>query len=90
MAYWNTTPPRSRIAIILSAVGIIVVATLWVTLVIVRPLPPRTEMSDAYKKKLRDEYLGLGGSPNTAMGANYFLWIIIGVSVLAVCDSVSP
>ena len=42
MAYWNTTPPRSRIAIILSAVGIIVVATLWVTLVIVRPLPPRT------------------------------------------------
>jgi L-ascorbate peroxidase len=49
-----------------------------------RPLPPRTEMSDAYKKKLRDEYLGLGGSPNTAMGANYFLWIIVGVSVLAV------
>lgn len=49
-----------------------------------RPLPPRTEMSDAYKKKLRDEYLALGGSANTAMGANYFLWIIVGISVLAV------
>lgn len=41
-------------------------------------------MSDAYKKKLRDEYLSLGGSPNTAMGSNYFLWIIVAISVLAV------
>ena len=49
-----------------------------------RDLPPRTEMSDAYKKKLRDEYLSLGGSPNTAMGSNYFLWIIVAISVLAV------
>ena len=42
------------------------------------------EMSDAYKKKLRDEYVSFGGSPNTAMGSNYFLWIILGISVLAV------
>jgi L-ascorbate peroxidase len=49
-----------------------------------RALPPRTEMSDAYKKKLRDEYVSFGGSPNTAMGSNYFLWIILGISVLAV------
>ena len=47
-------------------------------------LPPRTEMSDAYKARLRKEYLSLGGSPSTAMGGNYFLYIIIIVSVLAV------
>ncbi len=41
-------------------------------------------MSDAYKAKLRKEYLSLGGSPNTAMGGNYFLYIILFVSVLAV------
>ena len=48
------------------------------------PLPPRTEMSDEYKKKLRAEYLSFGGSPNTKMGSNYFLWIIVGISSLAV------
>ena len=48
------------------------------------PLPPRTEMSDEYKKKLRAEYLSFGGSPNTKMGSNYFLWIIFGISSLAV------
>ena len=35
----------------------------------------RREMSKEQKKKLRDEYLGLGGSANTKMSANYFLWI---------------
>ncbi len=51
--------------------------------------PPRTEMSDAYKAKLRKEYLSLGGSPNTAMGGNYFLYIIILVAVLAVITKLS-
>lgn len=36
------------------------------------------------QKKLRDEYLSFGGSANTAMGANYFLYIILGISFLAV------
>ncbi|CAL8462546.1 g2079 [Coccomyxa elongata] len=49
-----------------------------------RPLKPKDDMSPEFKKKLRDEYLSLGGSPNTAMGSNYFLWIIVIVSVLAV------
>ena len=26
--------------------------------------PPKPKMSEAQRKKLRDEYLGLGGSPN--------------------------
>jgi hypothetical protein len=47
-------------------------------------LPPRSEMSDEYKKKLRQEYLSLGGSPNTAMGSNYFLWIGVVIGTLAV------
>jgi hypothetical protein len=41
-------------------------------------------MSDAYKARLRQEYLSLGGSPNTAMGANWFLYIILFISGLAV------
>jgi len=45
---------------------------------------PSTKMSPEMQKKLRDEYLGFGGSANTAMGANYFLYIILGVSFLAV------
>jgi len=49
-----------------------------------RPLKPKDDMSPEYKAKLRNEYLSLGGSPNTPMGSNYFLWIIIVISVLAV------
>ncbi|KAK9906809.1 hypothetical protein WJX75_008427 [Coccomyxa subellipsoidea] len=49
-----------------------------------RPLKPKDDMSPEFKKKLRDEYLSLGGSPNRAMGSNYFLWIIVIVSILAV------
>ncbi len=41
------------------------------------------------QKRLRDEYLGLGGSPNTPMGANYFLYIILGISFLAVLSWLS-
>ena len=35
------------------------------------------------KKKIRDEYLGFGGSPDQAMKGNPFLNIMIGISVLA-------
>jgi hypothetical protein len=35
------------------------------------------------EKKLRDEYLGLGGSASSSI-PNYFLYIIIGISFLAV------
>jgi hypothetical protein len=50
-----------------------------------KPQQPRTQMSMAQKKKLRDEYVGLGGSPNTAM-PNYFLNIILVISALAVAS----
>lgn len=46
--------------------------------------PEREEMSAAMKQRLREEAIGFGGSPNQAMGANYFLWIIVIISVLAV------
>ncbi|CAL5227541.1 g10530 [Coccomyxa viridis] len=49
-----------------------------------KPLKPKDDMSPEYKAKLRNEYLSLGGSPNTPMASNYFLWIIIVISVLAV------
>lgn len=35
--------------------------------------PPRDTMSPEMKARLRQEYYGLGGSPNKAMGGNYFL-----------------
>lgn len=41
-------------------------------------------MLQEYQKRLRDEYLAFGGSENTAMGGNYFLYIIVIISVLAV------
>jgi hypothetical protein len=44
----------------------------------------RQAMSDAQKKKLREEYLSFGGSANTAMGGNYYLYIIVAISALAV------
>lgn len=42
------------------------------------------ELSRDMKRKLRAEYLALGGSTSKAMGANYFLWISVTVAVLAV------
>lgn len=42
----------------------------------------RKEMPKEQKKKLRDEYVGLGGSVGTPMSSNYFLNIIILVTVL--------
>jgi hypothetical protein len=50
-----------------------------------KPQEPKTQMSMAQKKKLRDEYVGFGGSPNTAM-PNYFLNIILVISALAVAS----
>jgi hypothetical protein len=46
--------------------------------------PPRSQMSPEMKKKLRDEYVGLGGAPNKPLAQNWFLWIILGISGLAV------
>jgi hypothetical protein len=42
-----------------------------------------------YQKRLRDEYLSLGGSPDTAMGGNYFLYIIVIIAVLAVLSKLT-
>ncbi|KAG0627511.1 hypothetical protein M758_2G206900 [Ceratodon purpureus] len=42
----------------------------------------KQDLSDGMKDKIRAEYLALGGAPNKAMGSNYFLNIIIGISVL--------
>lgn len=38
---------------------------------------------------MRQEYLGLGGAENTAMGGNYFLYIIIIISVLAILSKLT-
>jgi len=50
--------------------------------------PPKPQMSMEQRKKLRDEYLSLGGSPNTAM-PNYFLYIIVVISALAVASALT-
>lgn len=42
-----------------------------------------------YQKRLRDEYLAFGGSPDTAMGGNYFLYIIVIVAALAVLSKLT-
>jgi len=49
----------------------------------------RKEMSKAQQDKLRKEYLSFGGGPNTAMGANYYLYIIVIISALAVAAKLS-
>lgn len=53
------------------------------------PRVERAELSSSMKDKMRKEYLGLGGSENTAMGANYYLWIIVGISTLAIASWLS-
>ena len=40
-------------------------------------------MSPEMKERLRREYYGLGGSPNKPMSGNYFLNIILVISLLA-------
>jgi len=54
-----------------------------------RASPPKDNMSPEMKKKLRQEYLGLGGSTNTAMGGNYFLYVILFVGFLVVASSLT-
>lgn len=49
---------------------------------------PRTEMSQAMKERLRREYYSLGGSPNRATGGNWFLYIILIISALAIMSAV--
>lgn len=44
----------------------------------------RKELSDTMKDKIRAEYLAVGGAPNQPLKSNYFLNIILGISVLAV------
>uniref|UniRef100_A0A061R3C7 Uncharacterized protein n=1 Tax=Tetraselmis sp. GSL018 TaxID=582737 RepID=A0A061R3C7_9CHLO len=44
----------------------------------------RDPMSEEQKKKLRDEYIGFGGSPNQPMAGNYFLNIVLIVGALAI------
>jgi len=42
------------------------------------------ELSSAMKDKIRAEYLAVGGSADKPLSSNYFLNIIIGISVLAI------
>eukprot|EP00897_Mesotaenium_endlicherianum_P008365 jgi/Mesen1/7557/ME000392S06823 len=42
------------------------------------------DLSPEMKAKLRAEYLAIGGSPESALQSNYFLNIIIGISILAI------
>ncbi|KIY96386.1 low CO2 inducible protein [Monoraphidium neglectum] len=44
----------------------------------------KDNMSKEMKARLRKEYVGFGGAENSAMSNNYFLWIAIIISVLAV------
>ncbi|KAK9838305.1 hypothetical protein WJX81_003280 [Elliptochloris bilobata] len=54
-----------------------------------RPLIPKDTMSPEFKQRLKDEYLNLGGSPDRAMGANYFVWISGIIAVLALLSWVT-
>ena len=40
------------------------------------------ELSDSMKKKIRAEYEAIGGNPDKPLPTNYFLNIIIAISVL--------
>lgn len=44
----------------------------------------QSELSDTMKKKIRAEYLAVGGAANKPLSSNYFLNIIIGISVIAI------
>jgi hypothetical protein len=52
------------------------------------PPPVQKKMSKEQQMKLREEYLSLGGSANSPI-PNYFLYIIIGISFLAVLSWLS-
>ena len=44
----------------------------------------QSELSDTMKEKIRAEYLAVGGAANKPLSSNYFLNIIIGISVIAI------
>lgn len=52
------------------------------------PPAPQRKLSKEQEQKLRDEYLGFGGSASTPI-PNYFLYIIVGISFLAVLSWLS-
>ncbi|XP_004290884.1 PREDICTED: probable L-ascorbate peroxidase 6, chloroplastic isoform X1 [Fragaria vesca subsp. vesca] len=47
----------------------------------------KRELSDSMKQKIRAEYQAIGGSPDKPLQTNYFLNIIIVISVLAILTS---
>jgi len=47
------------------------------------------EVSEAMKKKLRDEYVGLGGTPSKPMPSNLFLNICLFISAIAIMAKLS-
>jgi len=51
-----------------------------------QPKKPTGPVSGDYKRRLAEEYTGLGGAPNKPMSQNYFLWIIGIISFLAVAS----
>ncbi|KAG2501531.1 hypothetical protein HYH03_000038 [Edaphochlamys debaryana] len=44
----------------------------------------KSNLSPEMKARLRKEYTGFGGSENTAMSSNYFLWISGIIATLAI------
>ena len=46
--------------------------------------PTRTPLSKEMRNRMRDEYVGLGGTENVAMGANWFLYIGLFIAALAI------
>mmetsp|Transcript_33903 Transcript_33903/g.85812 ORF Transcript_33903/g.85812 Transcript_33903/m.85812 type:complete len:127 (-) Transcript_33903:316-696(-) len=49
----------------------------------------KDNLSKEMKKRLRQEYTGFGGAENSAMSSNYFLWIIVFISALAVASKIT-
>eukprot|EP00270_Netrium_digitus_P014214 TRINITY_DN47_c0_g1_i2.p1 TRINITY_DN47_c0_g1~~TRINITY_DN47_c0_g1_i2.p1 ORF type:complete len:446 (+),score=80.95 TRINITY_DN47_c0_g1_i2:77-1339(+) len=47
------------------------------------------ELSEQMKRKIRAEYLAVGGSPTQALGSNYFLNIIIAIAILAILSKLT-
>eukprot|EP00891_Asterochloris_glomerata_P000241 jgi/Astpho2/241/Aster-02140 len=53
------------------------------------PPTPKSEPSADMKRRMREEYLGLGGSPNKPLQTNWFLVIIGVISFLAILSWVT-
>mmetsp|Transcript_15988 Transcript_15988/g.34552 ORF Transcript_15988/g.34552 Transcript_15988/m.34552 type:complete len:133 (-) Transcript_15988:313-711(-) len=54
-----------------------------------RTQKPKSNLSKEMKERLRQEYVGFGGSENTAMSNNYFLWIIVVIGSLAILSALT-